>query len=903
MDCRVLGPVVALGGDGQVELSSGKAIELLAVLVLAEQHRASHETIARYLWPGEASNGNRIRQCFYVLRQHLPDAAHRKERGFCQLQFRPKDIDYGRFKKFLHAAQMAENPSHRLQALKSAYAEWRGTPLEGLPGPAFQEKRDELIAELHDLVAACVSAELDCGQPLPALNRAHLAIDRWPESLTLLDLKVKALRVLGRLDEIEPALSSWEQRSGKSAFHLLLSRNVATLNSSTSTPQAVPDRPRPRQLPPLPVEMVGRGRELEQLEATLLGRTPGRSRIAMLAGPPGVGKSSLASWAAALIEQRFLGGILHVDLGGFSSREPERHGPILARFLNDVGVRPETPTMDGMVSAYRSALADQAILVILDNALDEDHARLLLPGPGASAAIVTSRRRMHGLAIREGAELIDLAPMTSQDSIELLRTRMGDERMRTVVPFLDDIVHSCAGIPLALAIMAARIASRPAQAVGGIVRELRQEGTTLRSLNAGTGSESVRRSIENSHKHLTAPAGALFWQLAVHPGPTISWPALRALVGNPGQASGTLDELMAMSLVTEPVFERYAMHDLVRAYAAERADTKNEGERSTVMERVLSFLLHNAWSCDRKLDPGRRLPIGEPRAVEVVAPAGAADAMAWLEAEYSTLTAAIRLACRHGLDHYTWLLAMTLVTYQWRTGRGLDAIEHLTNALAAAERVASSRDVAMVHRMRAGTHRSLGNLRLAIQELRNAVRLSDDGEDIRGGAMGRHILGVVLRESGVPGEALEHFGTALSVFTQLEDLLNQGAALNGIGSANYDLGRFGEALDCCRRSLDLLNTTDDLNGQAHALFSLGRIHVALGDHESAIASFEGAVSLYRSLTYASREARTLVWLSEALRIGERPQQADGALDQALTIMRRLGKRDPEASLERLRSLL
>ena len=903
MEFRILGPVVVLQAGLPVRIESGKARELLAVMLLAPGHRASHDEVMGCLWPGEDSNHNRIRQCFYKLRQSVPEATHRNGRGFCQLHVGSQSIDYVRFQELRRTADAVEDAPTRLKVLRSALGEWRGTPLENLPSEGFAQKRADLTAELREVTAACVSAELECGEAGDALDRVSLALARWPESEILLELKVRALHTLGRQDQIEPLLVLWEHRFGRPTVHLLLASEAESPGRATAGAPPAPPRSKPRQLPSQPIDLVGRQPQLDRLAETVLGRTAGRSRVAVLTGMPGVGKTFLAVRAAERVEQNFPDGILYADLGGFSPGQPEQHGPVLARLLNDLGVRPATPTMDGMVSAYRTALADRAILLILDNARDEEHVRRLLPGLGSSAAIVTSRRQLYGLAIREGAELLALDPLNRQDATELLRKRLGEDRMRTAIPFVGDLVEHCAGLPLALGIMAARIAQRPPQAIAGMVRELRQESTRLRSLDLGSENLSVRLSLGVSHKLLSAPAARLFWQMAVHPGPTVSWAALRAL--EPDNAVGVnnaIDDLIRMSLVTEPIFERYSLHDLIRVYAGELADRQDGAEQARVVERVLHFLLHNAWSCDRKLDPGRRLPIGEPQDVEVVTPPHAANAMAWFEAEYSTLTAASRLAEERGLDRYTWLLSMTLVTFQWRSGRYLDSLKFLTSALAAAGREAGPADVAMVHRMLAGTHRGLGNLAQATRELRRAVQVSEAEGDIPGAALGRHSLGVLLRESGASGEALEYFIAALSAFEQLGNLLGRGAALNGIGSARYDLGQYDEGLEYCQQSLTLLDGTDDVNGRAHALFSLGRIRVALGNHEAAVADFERARGLYRSLAYESREARTLVWLADALRGACRPREAEAAIEQAQVLLGEAGEHDTDAAIERLRNL-
>lgn len=320
------------------------------------------------------------------------------------------------------------------------------------------------------------------------------------------------------------------------------------------------------------------------------------------------------------------------------------------------------------------------------------------------------------------------------------------------------------------------------------------------------------------------------------------------------------------------------------------------------MKRVLHFLLHHAWACDRRLEPGRRLPIDRPGTLRIVAPADAAEAMKWFETEYATLTAAVGLAQRHGLDRYTWLLSMTLVTFQWRSDRHLDALAGIVRALPAATRESGPADVAMVRRMLAGTHRAVGNNADAMRELNSAVRISDDDGDLLGAALGRHTLGVLLRESGAPGEALEHFDAALSAFEELHDTLGQGAVLNGIGSARYDLGHHEEAEQCCQRSLSLLAGTGDINGQAHAHFSLGRIRMARADPDAAVVELVRARVLYRSLTYGSREARTLVWLAKALRAAGRITESAEAMGQARAVLRRLGEMDIDAGLDRLARL-
>ncbi|MGV9786735.1 tetratricopeptide repeat protein [Streptomyces sp. NPDC003435] len=901
MEFRLLGPLTVLRANRAVGMRSRKVSELLAVLLVSPGHRASHLKIMRYLWPGEPPNQNRIRQNFHQLRQSVPEiCSESNERGFCQIRVQPQQVDYLRFRGLLSSADSARDSSVRLTSLRDALSEFRGVPFEGLTGAAFDRKRDELVTEMREATISCALAELECAQPQAALARADAALADWPTSEALLELKVRALRALSRQDEIPQILDEWEREIGRPTAHLLLADASGEHGRGSAVSLRATAPPRPRQLPLGPAQLVGRRGERERLTEVLMGRAPGRSRLAALSGMPGVGKSALAVEVAVALDQYFADGILRVDLAGVVPEGLQRHEHVIARLLNDLGVRPATPTLDGMVSAYRTALTDRAVLLILDNARDEEHARPLLPPAGPSAAIVAGRLHLDGLGIREDAELIALEPLDRADATELLRVRLGEDRMRKAAPFVADIVDHCSGLPLALGIMAARIIRRPAQALPDMVRELRVESTRLRSLDLGAEDLSVRLSLDAAHRQLSAPASRLIRRLAIHPGPTISWAALRAIdPEDAAHVSEATDELIRMSLVTEPSFERYALHDLVRVHAEALSCEWTQAERLRAVRRVLNFLLHQAWACDLRLEPGRRLPIDRPDTLSVMTPADTAEAMRWFEVEYATLTNAVALAQRHGLDRYTWLLSMTLVTFQWRSDRHPDALFGLTRALPAATRESGPADVAMVHRMLAGTHRAMGSTVDALRELNSAVRISDDDGDALGAALGRHTLGVLLQESGAPEEALEHFGAALLAFEELGDTLGQGAVLNGISSTRYDLGQYEEAAEHCLRSLSLLQGTGDINGQAHAYFSLGRIQMARANPEAAVVELVRARVLYRSLAYGSREARTLVWLSKALRDAGRSIEATEAKGQARAVLRRLGEMDVDAALERL----
>ncbi|MBD0677001.1 hypothetical protein BU198_41530 [Streptomyces sp. CBMA156] len=823
--------------------------------------------------------------------------------GASHIRVNPASVDLVRFRSQYASALRTGNPQNRRATLLTSLAEWRGsTPLEDLPGEAFARQRARILRELHDAFADCVRTDLECSEPHIALQRADDALVHWPDSETLLGLKVQSLSTLGRHHEIDPLLAQWKRRFNQPTAHLLLARtSKKNITSGITSPDlGFPERP--NQLPSLQGRLIGRRSELGLLADVVLGREPGSGPIAVVAGLAGVGKTCLAVAAAQQLAPNFPDGVLYIDLRGFSVLEPEEVASVLVRFLNDLRTTPATVNLDGLVSAYRSALLDRRVLVVLDNARNEAQVRPLLPGPGRSAAIVTSRRQLEGMVVKEGAKLINLTPLDRPEAAELLEAALGEERMGLARPFAGSLLDYCSGLPIALRIVSAQITRRQPRDLPSVVRRLLEESSGLRPLDLRTDELNVGSLLENSYRLLSAPAAKLLWQLSVHPGPTISWRAVQALGHGRVAVDGSLNDLIHMSLVTEPTFERYAMHDLVRIYAAQLADQQDPGDRDESLATVMEFLLQNAWSCDRVLDPDRQLPITTSGDFAVVSPTDHAAATAWFDAEYATLGAVLQLAGRLQLDRYTWLLALTVLTYQWRSNRYLDALGHLTDALPAARRIAGPGDVAMIRRLLAGTHRGLGDRRRAMAELRGAVRTSQDHGDLKGTALGRYSLGIMLHEDGAIDQAVVELRAALTGFEAQEDRLGQGAALDGLANVHHRAGDHFSALEHCRRSSALLNDTADLNGQAHSSFTMGRIRAAIGEHDAAAAAYRHALMLYRSMGYPSREARTLVRLADSLSALGRDQDARQAVEEARALLARLGEEDLDAAVERQRQL-
>ena len=184
----------------------------------------------------------------------------------------------------------------------------------------------------------------------------------------------------------------------------------------------------------------------------------GAVRIALVAGSGGLGKTSLAVHAAHRVRGSFPDGQLYVDLLG-ATPQPLAVGDVLARFLRDLGVDGREIPVDEAERAarYRTVLAGRRMLVVLDNARDAAQVRPLLPGTASCAVLVTTRSRMPDLA---STRLVDLNVLDDDEALALFTRVVGDERAAAEPEATAELLLACAGLPLAIRICAARLATR-----------------------------------------------------------------------------------------------------------------------------------------------------------------------------------------------------------------------------------------------------------------------------------------------------------------------------------------------------------------------------------------------------------------------------------------------------------
>jgi hypothetical protein len=360
----------------------------------------------------------------------------------------------------------------------------------------------------------------------------------------------------------------------------------------------------PRQLPVAARHFAGRAGALTVLAglAAEAGGADGAGRamvISVIEGTAGIGKTALAVHFAHQVAGDFPDGQLYVNLRGFDpAGPPMTPGEAVHIFLDALGVRAgQLPaSLDAQVGLYRSLLAGRRMLVLLDNARDAGQVRPLLPASPGCLVLVTSRSQLTGLAAAEGAMPLALDLLTGEEAKELLAARLGGDRLAADPAAAQELTGLCARLPLALAIAAARAATQPALPLADLAAELRDAGGRLDALDAGDAAASVRAVFSWSYQQLDAAAARMFRLLGLHPGPAIGTPAAASLAGLPPRPARTvLTELTRAHLLAEPAPGRFAFHDLLRAYAAERAQADEGGtERHAAVHRMLDHYLHTA---------------------------------------------------------------------------------------------------------------------------------------------------------------------------------------------------------------------------------------------------------------------------------------------------------------------
>jgi DNA-binding SARP family transcriptional activator/tetratricopeptide (TPR) repeat protein len=889
---RLLGELEAHVGGRPVEIRRPRQRGLLTALLTDVNKVVPADVLADRIWGEQLPVNPRNALYSYVsrLRTVLGEATVTQRSGGYLLTADAEAIDLHVFLRLLGEAAATGDDREKASLLDRALALWASEPFTGLDTPWFANLREAL--ENRRLGAQLDLADLRlrgnrAGELVPeltALADAHPLDERVRGQLMLALARAgrqgDALREFDRMRRLLAEELGTDPGSALRQVH----EQILNGDPGRSTTAA---RPVPQQLPAAPASFVGRAELLTALDRA--GKAADPVVISVIAGAGGIGKTSLAlRWAAGKLAE-FPDGQLYVNLHGFDpAAEPLPVSVAVRGFLHALGVDGSAvpPEPDAQLALYRSLLAGKRMLVVLDNAADTGQVAPLLPGSPTCRVLVTSRHRLGGLVATHGARPISLDVLSAEEAKELLGRHLGPDRLAAEAATVDELVGLCAGLPLALGIVAARAVTSPELPLGLLAEELRDHAARLDGLDTGEAGLSLRTVFSWSLRHLTPEASVLFGLLALAPGPDIGLPAAAALAGVPlAEARKVLRTLENAHLVTRTASSRYRMHDLVRLYASEEAErTLPESTRQDALHRVTDFYLQTSWHGSHVLEP-----LAQPIRIAPPLPgagsrrfADQAEALQWFVTEHACLTATTELAVKHAWHTEVWQLVALLNEFRSRQGLLPEREAAARLALAAAEQLGETTAQLIAHRVFASAAIFAGRPEVALETLPKALALAQEcGDRVHQAHLHYVLAGAWEYHSANYHAEREQCERILELIEPADDPRLYVRALDLIGFCHIQWGNPPQARHWLERAAAVAREYHNVDGEAHAVGNLGYVALRAGDWTTAIEHFERAIEALRTTGNLRHANFFLVALGDCYRAAGRPEDARRVLTEAL----------------------
>ncbi|SDO45720.1 AfsR/SARP family transcriptional regulator [Lentzea jiangxiensis] len=935
----MLGPVEVDGPGGAARIPPGRQQVILGLLLVEANRVVSTETLVDALWDENPPDTARtqVQICVSRLRRTLDGAGlaamiDTRPPGY-RLRLNGDALDLADFLAGTTEARVLVKEGRTAEAaalLREAAALWRGPCLGGAPNRSLRTRALRLDEERLTCVEDHLELELDLGQHHRLVGEVTRLVHEHPLRERPRALLMLALHRSGRqaeaLDAYRDGRALLVEELGLEPGERLRELEAAILAGETPTrPRAGAVAPapraaetvqpaRPRQLPADTADFVGDEEVLRDAQSVLVGDA-GRSAVGVvvITGRPGVGKSTVAAHLAHRVAQEhFPDGQLHCDLHGTGT--PSTVDEVLGRFLLALGIPgPVIPDgVDARLEMYRTLLADRRVLVVLDDAATEAQVLPLLPGSSTCAVVVTSRSRLTGLP---GARQVELDVLGTAQSLRLLGLVVGEHRVHREPEAAEALVRTVGGLPLALRIIAARLAARPHWTLASMVQRLASERHRLDEL--AHGELTIRASLALTHDGLDRRSRLLFGLLSLAEGPAVpGWVAGAVLDDDRPFPSDLLEPLVDVQVLdvvsVEPTGEfRYRYQDILRLFAREKAAEEiPAGDRAAAVSRLLGGWLALADQAHRDIYGGDYSSL-HGTAPRWRPPSGGApaDPLEWMDGELENLCAAVHQAAAAGLDELCWDLAVTSVTLFESRGYLDDWERTHAEALTAVRAAGNTRGTAAVLSSLGTLHINRGRLDASRDALLPARELFEELGDTHGLALCHRDLALIARNTGDDTTALRLYDRSLAGFTAVDDVVGRaivltqrafilagdgeisrartdlaeamavhesvgytgGAArtLNRIAQVQAVAGEHAEATSTMRRVLDMVREARDVIGEGQLLRNLGQVSAAAGRHAEARSYLEEALAV-RERILDHRAAATIRAELAALPVREAP---------------------------------
>ncbi len=914
---------ISLGETALTGQLPGKALALLAYLAL---NRRPHlrPALAALLWSetGDEDALASLRQALAKLRRaagpHLLIA--RQTVAFNHSAGCLIDVD-------LFLAEADDLPV-RLDAaaavrLGDALARYQGELLHGLAlreAPLFEEWLAEQRERLRERALRALAALMDYhsarGAPEAARDYGQrlLLIDPWRE-----DVYRALMRLLAQDGRRSAALALFETCRRTLAEQLGLAPTEETvelhrlIRDGLLPAEAGPTAPAPavgttaaprHNLPAQPTSFVGRLAELDDLQR-LLARP--ECRLVTLAGMGGAGKTRLAIEAAREQLCAFRDGVFFVPLAAAQSVDQ-----IAAAIGQALGL-PPAPHTDPQ-AALLDALRPLQLLLVLDNLehlLEETDLLVALLEQAPGLKLIASSRlpldlRWEWLLELDGLECPPEPqpqaapapperPLADYGAARLFIERAAQLR-RPFEPGPDEraavarICRLACGLPLLIELAAAALGGQSCAALAdALAGRLHALEVRLRDLPAR--HRSVQAVLDHSWRLLDPAQQRSFRALAVFRPDMREEDAARVA----GADAAALERLVAMSLLRRSGPGRYALHELVREYAAARLAESGE--------EPVARTAHGAL-CD-ELAGAAFAGLGGPQQ---------RDWLERLEREHDNLRAALGWAVESDDAEAALRLAGRLGRFWLLRGHFAEGRRWLGAALTVPPGASPTAEGARWRGLALYSAGVLAHTQGDYAEARarflDNLALRRASGDRRGLAVALNSLGGIAVTEGDDAAAQGYFGEALLLHQELGEQENVAAVLGNLGAVAVRRGDYARGEGYLEQSLALARGRADQRGEAVILFNQGDLRLRRGDLDGAEERLLAALRSYRALGDRLAQAECLEKLGQLAAARGRPEllaRLCGATDAARTELRAPvapEHRAPyEAALERGRAAL
>ncbi|MFI0931783.1 ATP-binding protein [Streptomyces sp. NPDC021019] len=619
----------------------------------------------------------------------------------------------------------------------------------------------------------------------------------------------------------------------------------------------------------------------------------GALTIHAIDGMPGVGKTALVTRTAHILADRYPDGQLFVDLHAHTpGRQPADPHGVLTTLLVGLGIAPkDVPgNLEACTSLWRDRLTGRRMLLVLDNAADVAQVEPLLPSHRANLVLITSRRRLLGL---DGATLTSLGTLPPDQASDLFVRLTRRERTDANSDAISGAVAACGHLPLAISLLASRLAHHPDRELTAFVDEFTTALDRLDELQAG--NRAVAAAFDLSYRALPADRQRFFRRLGMHAGVHID-PFAAAALGNisVAQARRMLDFLHSEHLVEEISTYRYRFHDLIRAFAQTLSSGDPPLEQDRTIARMKSYYQQAAESADRYLTDVERPGPSCPSTFAVPDVRSHEQALEWMRTERVNLLACIETEPQNASRHTIGLTA-ALASHLRQEGPWPEAAALHRAAAESARDFGTPLEQANALFDLGRIESAMGDYATAEETLRLALDLYRTLENPLGQANALNMLGNAQQITGRGSEAVELQQKALALHEQLENRLGQAISLFGLGRIKQATGDYSGAAELHLRALSLYRQTGNLIGQANALNMLGQARYATGGYSLSVDLHQEALLLYTSIGNRLGQAHALHDIGRAEQVVGDDAAALASHRQALVLYEAVGNRLGQAN--------